>query len=163
MKLTLIDRIIELSPGKFIKATKSLAMNEGYLEDHFPRFPVMPGVLMLESMYQTAAWLVRATDDFAYSIVALSEAKNVKYSDFVTPGQTLRVTAEVIKQVDDFTTLKCQGEVDDRVAVRGRLVLERFNLADRGECDSMVDKHVINSLRKKFQLLYTIYNSETKE
>ena len=97
MKLTLIDRIIELSPGKFIKATKSLAMNEGYLEDHFPRFPVMPGVLMLESMYQTAAWLVRATDDFAYSIVALSEAKNVKYSDFVTPGQTLRVTAEVIK------------------------------------------------------------------
>ena len=89
MRLTLVDRIVDLEPGKRIRAIKCLTMLEDYLQDHFPRFPVMPGVLMLESMYQTAAWLMRATDDFAHSMVLMSEARNVKYTDFVEPGQTL--------------------------------------------------------------------------
>ena len=76
MRLTLIDKIVELKPGESIKATKSLAMNEDYLEDHFPRFPVMPGVLMWESMYQAAAWLVRASDDFVWESEPQLEGRN---------------------------------------------------------------------------------------
>ncbi len=154
MRLTLVDRIVELEPGKQIKATKCLTLSEDYLQDHFPKFPVMPGVLMLEAMYQTAAWLVRATDDFSHSMVTMSEANNVKYSDFVEPGETLTVTADLMKQDDRFVKLKCQGEVGDQIAVRGRLVLERYNLADDKSENVAIDKYILRNLQRKFRLLY---------
>ena len=63
MRFSLIDRIVELEPGERVTATKSLTMAEEYLADHFPHFPVMPGVLMLEAMTQAGAWLVRVSED----------------------------------------------------------------------------------------------------
>jgi 3-hydroxyacyl-[acyl-carrier-protein] dehydratase len=161
MRLTLIDRIIELTPGSSIKALKCLTLNENYLADHFPQFPVMPGVLMLEAMYQTAAWLVRATDDFRYSMVVMAEVRNVKYSDFVLPGQTLLLAAELISHEVPFSTLKCQGEVDGNVAVRGKLVLRRYNLAEISAHDSVIDAHAINRLREKLEILYAVGNSKS--
>ncbi|HEX5445871.1 MAG TPA: 3-hydroxyacyl-ACP dehydratase FabZ family protein, partial [Pirellulales bacterium] len=96
MRFTLIDRIVDLQPGAKIRAVKNLSLAEEYLADHFPGFPVLPGVLMLEAMTQAAAWLVRVSDDFAHSMVVLKEARNVKYNQFVEPGQTLSVTAELL-------------------------------------------------------------------
>jgi 3-hydroxyacyl-[acyl-carrier-protein] dehydratase len=64
-------------------------------------------------------------------VVVLKEARNIKYSDFVTPGKELVVSAEILKQDDKLTTLKAQGSIDGNLAVNGRLILERFNLADR--------------------------------
>ena len=131
MRFCLLDRIVELVPGERIVAAKRLAPDEEYLKDHFPRFPVMPGVLMLEAMFQASLWLVKQSEGFANSIVMLKEARNVKYSDFVSPGQELVVTAEFFKQDQSTTTLKTQGAINGNIAVAGRLVLERFNLADR--------------------------------
>jgi 3-hydroxyacyl-[acyl-carrier-protein] dehydratase len=131
MRFCLLDRITELVPGERITAVKQLRPDEDYLEDHFPNFPVMPGVLMLEAMYQAGAWLVRQTEGFAHSVVILKEARNIKYFDFVTPGKVLVVTAEILKQDDSTTTLKAQATLEGALAVSGRLVLERFNLADR--------------------------------
>jgi len=131
MRFCLLDRILELEPGVRVTAVKRLRPDEDYLKDHFPRFPVMPGVLMLEAMYQASAWLVRQSEGFAHSVVVLKEARNIKYADFVTPGKELVVTAEILKQDDALTTLKAQGLIDGNVAVNGRLVVERFNLADR--------------------------------
>src|SRR5687767_1758307 len=98
MRFTLLDRITELQCGVRIEAIKNLSLSEEYLADHFPLFPVMPGVLMLEAMTQCAAWLVRASEDFAHSIVTLAEARAVKYADFVRPGEVLAVTAELLSQ-----------------------------------------------------------------
>jgi 3-hydroxyacyl-[acyl-carrier-protein] dehydratase len=153
MRFTLIDRIVELEPGKRVKAVKALALAEEYLADHFPSFPVMPGVLMLEAMTQAGSWLIRAGEDFAHSIVVLKEARNVKYSNFVAPGQTLTVTAEIVSQDDRITKLKAQGTVDGEVQLSGRLVLERYNLADErlGTVDD--DERVRRELRKLFALL----------
>src|SRR5690606_18786045 len=92
--------------------------------------PVMPGVLMLEAMTQAGAWLVRASEDFANSVVLLKEARNVKYANFVEPGQTLIVSVELLEQDARHTKIKAQGTVDGGVAVSARLVLERYNLAD---------------------------------
>jgi 3-hydroxyacyl-[acyl-carrier-protein] dehydratase len=131
MRFCLLDRVIELEAGVRIMAVKRLRPDEDYLKDHFPRFPVMPGVLMLEAMYQASAWLVRQSEGFAHSMVVLKEVRNVKYADFVTPGRELVVTAEILKQDESLTTLKAQGTIDGNIAVNGRLVLERFNLADR--------------------------------
>ncbi|MGA2254534.1 MAG: hypothetical protein ABSG53_07735, partial [Thermoguttaceae bacterium] len=63
MRFLLIDRIVDFQPGAQITAVKSLTMAEEYLADHFPNFPVMPGVLMLEAMTQAAAWLIRLSED----------------------------------------------------------------------------------------------------
>src|SRR5687767_8715954 len=144
MRFCLLDRIVELEPGVRVTAVKRLQPDEDYLRDHFPRFPVMPGVLMLEAMYQAGAWLVRQTEGFANSLVLLKEARNVKYADFVTPGKELMVTAEILKIDATLTTLKAQGSIDGNIAVHGRLVLERFNLADRFPARANTDPYLRN-------------------
>lgn len=154
MQFTLIDRILELEPGVKITAVKGLTMAEEYLADHFPRFPVMPGVLMLEAMTQTSAWLVRLSEDFAHSIVVLKQANNVKYGQFVEPGQTLCVTAEILKDSDKETKLKVRGTVDGRTAVSARLVLAKYNLADNVPAHAEIDRVTKEELRKSFSLLY---------
>lgn len=147
MRFCLLDRIIELEPGVRITATKRLRPDEEYLRDHFPRFPVMPGVLMLEAMYQASAWLIRQTEGFANSLVLLKEARNIKYADFVTPGKELTVRAEIIKQDDKLTTLKAQGTIGEAVAVHGRLVLERFTMAERFPTLKEIDPYMRAELR----------------
>ena len=124
MRFTLLDRIVLLEPGTRITAVKNLTLSEEYLADHFPLFPVMPGVLMLEAMTQAGAWLIRASEDFAHGVVTLKEARNVKYSNFVAPGQTLTVTAEITQQDSRLTKFKAEGAVDGEVQLSGRLVLE---------------------------------------
>jgi 3-hydroxyacyl-[acyl-carrier-protein] dehydratase len=148
MRFSQLDQVLELEPGVRIRAVKRLSPDEQYLKDHFPRFPVMPGVIMLESLYQASCWLVRQSEGFAHSIVLLKEARNIKYSDFVAPGQTLDVTAEILKQDDVLTTLKAQGTVNGNIAVAGRLVLERFNLADRYPLRKDTDPYTRNETRK---------------
>ena len=154
MRFSLIDRIDELEPGTRIGAVKALSMAEEYLADHFPGFPVMPGVLMLEAMTQAAAWLVRASEDFAHSVVVLKEARNVKYGQFVEPGQTLRVTAEIVSQDERETVVKARGMVGDRLTVGGRLVLERYNLADAQAEKAGTDAIVRAEMRALFRLLW---------
>jgi 3-hydroxyacyl-[acyl-carrier-protein] dehydratase len=119
-----IDKITLLEPGKRIEAVRTLGAGEDYLRDHFPRFPVMPGVLMLESLYQASMILVRATEGFRSGLVLLREAKNVKFADFVQPGQTLQIVAELMKQDGAHYLLKVVGSKENVTAVSGRLVLE---------------------------------------
>ena len=64
MRFVLIDRIIDLQPGQSLVAIKNLSLAEEYLADHFPGFPVMPGVLMLEALTQAGAWLIRDMENF---------------------------------------------------------------------------------------------------
>jgi 3-hydroxyacyl-[acyl-carrier-protein] dehydratase len=129
-------------------------MSEEYLADHFPNFPVMPGVLMLEAMTQASAWLIRLSEDFAHSVVTLKQASHVKYGHFVEPGQTLTVTANIISQDDKETTLKAQGAVNGRTIVGGRLVLARYNLADSDPGQAEVDETILKDLRQLLQVLY---------
>lgn len=154
MYFSLIDRIESLNPGKDIVATKSLSLAEEYLQDHFPNFPVMPGVLMLEALTQTSAWLVRATEDFAHSVVVLKEAKNVKYARFVQPGQTLRLTASIVGMDDRFVTLKTEGTVDGQTNLKAKLVLTRYNLTDSDPLQARTNQKVVDELKQRFQLLY---------
>jgi 3-hydroxyacyl-[acyl-carrier-protein] dehydratase len=150
MQFCLIDRIVELVPGKHIRAVKTLRPDEDYLKDHFPLFPVMPGVLMLEAMYQASAWLVRESENFKHAGMVLKEARNVKYSDFVSPNQELIVTAEIIKQDDRLTTLKAQGEVHGDVAVSARLIVERFHIADKYPGLGPIESYCIEELSQDF-------------
>jgi 3-hydroxyacyl-[acyl-carrier-protein] dehydratase len=154
MRFTLIDRIVDLTPGEKIAAVKNLSMAEEYLADHFPGFPVMPGVLMLEAMTQAASWLIRASEDFSHSTVLLKEARNVRFANFLLPGQTLAVTAEILDQDDRLTRLKASGSVDGNPTVSARLVLERYNLATERPDRQVADEVVTLKMRELFSLLY---------
>ena len=154
MRFTLIDRVISLEPGRKIVAAKNLSLAEEYLADHFPGFPVMPGVLMLEAMTQAGAWLVRATEDFAHSAVVLKEARNVKYTSFVEPGQTLVVTVEMLGEAGREVKLKAEGTVDGQTTVSARMTLERYNLADTDPRKRETDEVVKQQMRELFALLY---------
>jgi 3-hydroxyacyl-[acyl-carrier-protein] dehydratase len=154
MRFTLIDRIIEIEPDVRIQAVKALTMAEEYLADHFPHFPVMPGVLMLEAMTQASAWLVRYNEDFSHSIVVLKEAVNVKYGQFLEPGQTLLVTAEILKPGETETKLKAHGMVDGRIIVSARITLMQYNLADTRPWYEWNDHKIMKDLRNQFALLY---------
>jgi len=154
MHFSLIDRIESLEPGSKIVAVKSLSLAEEYLQDHFPNFPVMPGVLMLEALTQASAWLVRVSDDFAHSMVLLKEARNVKYGRFVLPGQTLTLTAAILKAEGDLVTLKAEGTMNGQTNLKAQLVLQRFNLADSAPSEAEVDRKIIAELRERLKLIY---------
>jgi 3-hydroxyacyl-[acyl-carrier-protein] dehydratase len=154
MRFSLIDRIVELEPGVRITAVKTLTMTEEYLADHFPHFPVMPGVLMLESLTQAGAWLVRASEDFAHSMVVLKQANNVKYAQFLEPGQTLSVTAEIVKFDEGDVKLKAYGTVDGRITLTARLTLARYNLTDISPNFAASDIAMRQDMRNQLATIY---------
>lgn len=156
MRFTLLDRVEAIEPGKSITAVKTVTLAEEYLADHFPRFPVLPGVLMLEAMTQASAWTIRLGEDFAHSIVVLRAARNVKYGDFVEPGKTLTVTVEVLSQDDTITKVKASGKVGERTSLTARLELERYNLADRVPHGAALDARVRSEMRRLWSLLYPV-------
>jgi 3-hydroxyacyl-[acyl-carrier-protein] dehydratase len=159
MRFTLLDRVVAVEPGKSITAVKAVSLSEEYLADHFPKFPVLPGVMMLEAMTQAAAWTIRLGEDFAHSIVVLREARNVKYGDFVQPGRTLTVTAEVLSQDATRTKVKATGSVGDRTSLTARLVLERYNLADRTPHGAALDARVRAEMRRLWAVLHGVGKS----
>ncbi len=123
MRFSLVDRIIELAPGKSVTAIKNVSLAEEYLADHFPGYPVLPGVMMLECLVQAGAWLMRSTEDFRYSTILLKQAKALKYNNFVRPGQTLTVTAAVHSRGEREYVFKGSGTVEGNSAVSARLTL----------------------------------------
>jgi len=154
MRFMLIDRIVELQPDAKIMAVKNLTIAEEYLADHFPHFPVMPGVLMLEAMTQAGAWLVRHAEDFAHSMVVLKQVNNIKYGQFVEPGQTLTVSAELVSRTDSEAKLKARGTMDGRNTVSGRLVLKCYNMADTDPNRERLDQATKKEMRRLFSLIY---------
>lgn len=147
MRFQLVDRIVEVESGMSIRATKKLTLGEEYLADHFPTFPVMPGVLMLQSLVEAGAWLWRIMDDFRHSVVVLREARNVKYGNFMQPGTTMTVTAELVEEEGALATFKGRGDAEGNLTVSARFVLGRYNLADRNPALRPVDERIISHLR----------------
>lgn len=153
MKFHLVDKIETIEPGRRIVTIKALSLAEEYLADHFPAFPVMPGVLMLEAMVQSAAWLTRIEQDFAKSIIVLAVARNVRYASFVVPGKILRSEVEATNIGADAAKFKGVGTVDGRQAVTARLELRCFNLAERASHLAAADGDIIRQLRDRFRLI----------
>lgn len=153
MQFRLLDQIDELVPGKRITANKLLRPDEDYLKDHFPRFPVMPGVLMLEAMFQAGLWLILKTEDFARPYVTLKEARNVRYGDFVKPEQTLSVAVDILRCDNHLYKMKAEGRIADHVAVSGRLAVESAVLAERYPLRAGTENYMRFELKKVFQEL----------
>jgi len=153
MKFVLIDRIVRLEEGSEIEAVKSVSLAEEYLADHFPAFPVLPGVLLLEGLIESAAWLVRSTQKFAKSMVLLEEARNVKYKSFAGPGAQLKyhVKAKVIEE--NVSSFSGTGSCGEETIVEAKFSLRHFNLADENPKMASVDGRIIESMKQRWKLL----------
>jgi 3-hydroxyacyl-[acyl-carrier-protein] dehydratase len=155
MRFNLVDRLLDVEPGKRIRAAKNLTLAEEYLADHFPTFPVMPGVLMLEALVEAGAWLLRLTDDFRHSVIVLRGVRNVKYGSFMQPGHTLLVSAEMTETAADASEVmfKGKGEMDGTSTVSAQFTLARYNLRDRNPTLESVDKRIVEHLRSVHTVL----------
>jgi 3-hydroxyacyl-[acyl-carrier-protein] dehydratase len=153
MRFNLIDRIVAVDSGRSLRAVKNLTLGEDYLADHFPTFPVMPGVLMLQTLIEAGAWLLRASEDFQHSVIVLREARNVKYGTFMEPGRQLTLNVELVEKTDRTATLKGKGETDGQMNVAARITLVRYNLRDRNPALQVTDERILRHLRAQYGLL----------
>ena len=153
MKFAFIDAITELTPGERIVTVKAVTLAEDYFADHFPTFPVLPGVLMLQAMVESAGWLVRHTLDFAPIVILLREARNVTYKSFVRPGQLLRleVTCRRLSESDsDFSGI---GYCDRMEVVKGRFSLRHVSVTDQERQGRSTADRIVKEARARFALL----------
>ena len=153
MKFILIDKITELNSGKNIKTVKSVSLAEEYLGDHFPVFPVLPGVLLLEGLIESASWLVREHENFAHSMILLEQAKNVKYKSFAAPGMQITYSVEAKSIDENVSSFKGVGTCGDENIVEARIVLRHFNLAEENPMLASQDTKIIESMKARFKLL----------
>ena len=152
LKFNLIDKIESLSHDKIV-ASKYVSLAEEYLADHFPTFPVLPGVLMLEALTQAAGWLLHTRSNFAKSMAVLKEARNVKYGQFVAPGNSLHVEVEFMKETENGATFKATGTVNGAVAVAARIELSYFSLAEKQPELAAIDAKLIEHHKARWSVL----------
>ncbi len=127
MKFNLIDTVLEQSDDRIV-AVKHVSLAEEYLADHFPTFPVLPGVMMVEAMVQAARRLLAVRGD---ARLVLGEVRALKFGNFVRPGEALEVEVTVTDSLPGGA-FQCRGtgrlvrrvlEPADETAVSGRFTM----------------------------------------
>jgi beta-hydroxyacyl-ACP dehydratase FabZ len=126
----LVDRVIEMEPGKRIVAYKNVTINEPFFQGHFPGAPIMPGVLVIEAMAQAGAvLLLNAMEDRESKLVYFTGIDKARFRRTVVPGDQLRFTLEVLKLRSRTCKLKGRAEVDGQLAAEAEILSA---LVDRG-------------------------------
>jgi 3-hydroxyacyl-[acyl-carrier-protein] dehydratase len=113
----LVDRVIELEPGKRIVAIKAVTANEPQFTGHFPDRPIMPGVLMVEALAQAAGIAVITLPEYRGKLGLFAGIDECRFKRMVVPGDTLRLEATVEKLRGVFGRVRAVGTVDGEVAV----------------------------------------------
>ncbi len=154
MKFVLIDKVISLKSGSEIKCVKSVSLAEEYLGDHFPDFPVLPGVLLLEGLIESASWIVREKQHFSNSMVLLEQAKNVKYKSFAAPGMQIEYTVAAKAIEENVSSFKGIGLCNGKEIVEAKFALRHFNLGDSDPKMASVDGKIVEAMKERWKLLY---------
>jgi 3-hydroxyacyl-[acyl-carrier-protein] dehydratase len=154
MRFILIDKVVSFEAGKQLKAVKSVSLAEEYLGDHFPTFPVLPGVLLLEGLIESASWLVRKSEGFAHSMILLEQAKNVRYKSFLSPGAQIEYTVDAKAIEDNVSSFMGLGVSQGERIVEARFGLRHFNLADDDSAMAAVDGEVVENMKNRWKLLW---------
>ena len=121
----LIDRVLELVPGERIKALKNVTVNEQFFTGHFPHHPVMPGVLVIEAMAQTAAVMSYKTRDVkpdSNTVAYFAGIDNVRFKRPVLPGDQLIFDVTLVKNKGDLWKYRGTASIDGEVAASADLM-----------------------------------------
>jgi UDP-3-O-[3-hydroxymyristoyl] N-acetylglucosamine deacetylase/3-hydroxyacyl-[acyl-carrier-protein] dehydratase len=127
MRFSLLDRVTAIEPGRSITAVKAVTLSEEYLADHFPRFPVMPGVLQVEAMAQVASIVMMRKTENAGKIGYFMSADEVKFRKPVFPGDTLFIHVEMLKARRNLGKATCKCMVNGDVVSEGVLLFGIVN------------------------------------
>lgn len=123
--LLLVDRVLDWEANKTITAIKSVTVNEEFFQGHFPHKPVMPGVLMIEALAQTAAllsFLSMGVKPDENSVVYFVGIDNARFKRPVEPGDQLKMDVEILRVSRGIWKYKAVGTVDGKLAVEGELM-----------------------------------------
>ena len=116
--MLLVDRVLDYEPGKFIKGLKNVSANEPFFQGHFPQYPVMPGVLVVEAMAQLAGlltFLSRLARTDGSQLVLFAGIDKARFKRQVVPGDVLRLDAELDRAVQGIGRFRCRAAVDDQL------------------------------------------------
>lgn len=123
--MLLVDRVLDWESGKRITAIKNITANEEFFSGHFPHRPVMPGVLMIEALAQTAAilsFLTAGVKPDASSVVYFAGIDNARFKRPVEPGDQLRMEVEIVRRARGIWKYKAVALVDGQVVVEADLM-----------------------------------------
>jgi len=123
--LLLVDRVLTWESGKTITAIKNVTVNEEFFQGHFPHKPVMPGVLMIEALAQTAAllsFLTMGVKPDENSVVYFVGIDNARFKRPVEPGDQLKMDVEILRVSRGIWKYKAVGTVDGKVALEAELM-----------------------------------------
>jgi len=128
--MLLVDRIVELEPERIV-GIKNVTANEPFFAGHFPDFPVMPGVLILEAMAQTAGVLVlKSIPDRESKLVLLVSVEYAKFRRPVVPGDQLRLEMTLLKRKSTVAKMAGRATVDGALVAEAEMMCK---LADKSE------------------------------
>lgn len=117
----LVDRIIEMEKGKSAVGLKNVTINEPFFIGHFPEFPIMPGVLIVEALAQVGAVALLSLDDYKGKLAFFAGIDCVRFKRKVVPGDTLTLKVEIIKLRSGIGIGKAAAYVGDELAVEGEI------------------------------------------
>ncbi|MBP2033837.1 3-hydroxyacyl-[acyl-carrier-protein] dehydratase [Clostridium algifaecis] len=118
----LIDKVVYMEPGKKVVAYKNVTQNEYFFQGHFPEEPVMPGVLIIESLAQAGAVAILSMDEFKGKIAYFGGINKAKFRKKVLPGDTLRLEVEMMKLKGSAGIAKAVAYVEDKKAAEAELI-----------------------------------------
>ena len=132
MRWAFVDRISELSPGERAIGYKGVAASEDFFADHFPGFPVLPGVLQIEALAQLSGKLIEVTvfgqqGRWVWPIISI--VKKAKFRRFVTPGVALQLESQLVELRDESAICKAYARLDGKVTTEAELIFV-FNPGD---------------------------------
>jgi 3-hydroxyacyl-[acyl-carrier-protein] dehydratase len=130
----LVDRILELEPGKRAVGLKNVSVNEDFFNGHFPGQAMMPGVLILESMAQVGGVLLLSDESMKGKLAVIAGVENMRFRKPVVPGDALISEVEVTHLRKSFGKVKMTGRVNDEVVASCEMT---FGIVDRRAADSI--------------------------
>jgi 3-hydroxyacyl-[acyl-carrier-protein] dehydratase len=126
--LLMVDRVLELEPGKSIKALKNVTGNELQFLGHFPEYSIMPGTMIIEAIGQSASILFSHTTGKGIEpkeFMALAAVNEMRFLEPVLPGHTMMIDIKILKMTKDAALVEGFAEVESKLVARGKLSFAR--------------------------------------
>lgn len=125
----LVDKILEQEENKII-GVKNVTINEPFFQGHFPEYPVMPGVLIIEAMAQTGGILMFSKEENKGKIPLFAGIDKARFKKPVYPGDQLKIKVEIIKMIKGIGKAKAEAYVDDNLVASAELMFTAVKISE---------------------------------